>query len=167
MSQSRSSSSLICAVWRGQEMQCEISRTIREEGRLQLTRVSSAAGVFAAGFGRRFLPCTQYGHRTGSGLRIVCRLQTSRCRYRNSAGSGDAGHLQVRSVKAGSHSRTVQRECDLRPTPLPSSDLFQRPSKSMHIGGRRPCRARVPERRWIRYTKRLAGTIKSSRFLDS
>jgi hypothetical protein len=31
-----------------------------------------------------------------------------------------------------------------RPTPLPSSDLFQR-----------PCRARVPERRWTRYTNRL------------
>ena len=29
------------------------------------------------------------------------------------------------------------------------------PSKAKHIGGRRPCRGRVPERRWIRYTNRL------------
>ncbi len=38
------------------------------------------------------------------------RFPTSRCRYRNSTGSDDAGHLQVRSVKAGSNSRSVERE---------------------------------------------------------
>jgi hypothetical protein len=66
-----------------------------------------------------------------------------------------------------SQGRKSKRERGLGPNSLTSSDLFQRPRKAMHIGGRRPCRARVPERRWILYINRLAGTIKSSRFPES
>ena len=49
----------------------------------------------------------------------------------------------------------------LRPTPLPPRICSRGPSKAMHIGGRRPCRARVPERRWIRYTKIVPALLMS------
>lgn len=73
------------------------------------------------------------------------RSQTSRCRYRNSAGSDDGGHLQVRSVKAGSDSRSVQKGACASARSLPPRLYSRRPSKAMHIGGRQPWWARQPQ----------------------